>query len=347
MLRESILLIACLFVFIGCGSSSSNDNTSNTVTTTSTSDTTSPTPKTNTVTPTSVIYPKVLSVVVKTTTYLSDASITITFDKSMNTSTLSNTNITLKDGVNDEGTFSQDSDTQVSFSSVSTNSVKTFILTITTSVQDNDNTAIESEYKQTLYSDGKVIYAEVKSPHTSKVWLDRNLGAIQVCTAYNDSDCYGNYYQWGRNKDGHEESGSSNDPTEIAYNGANGGKFITHSGTPRDWVTDDADGNLREVSWKPCPTGFSVPTIDQLYDDTIAKDVTNRTTAYSNFLKMPSTGGRADSGGLYDLGLSSSLWAISHGTTGSDNIYFLSNAAGKLVGNGSRNYGFPVRCIKD
>jgi hypothetical protein len=40
--------------------------------------------------------------------------------------------------------------------------------------------------------------------HTGKVWLDRNLGARQVCTSSTDAACFGDLYQWGRAKDGHE-----------------------------------------------------------------------------------------------------------------------------------------------
>jgi hypothetical protein len=37
------------------------------------------------------------------------------------------------------------------------------------------------------------------------VWLDRNLGATQVATSFDDSAAYGDLYQWGRAKDGHED----------------------------------------------------------------------------------------------------------------------------------------------
>jgi hypothetical protein len=51
-------------------------------------------------------------------------------------------------------------------------------------------------------------YGTVKSPYTGKIWLDRNLGASQVCdrnnsfTDNNDyvtsqQNCFGDYYQWG------------------------------------------------------------------------------------------------------------------------------------------------------
>lgn len=34
-------------------------------------------------------------------------------------------------------------------------------------------------------------------------WLDRNLGAIAIASAYNHSDAYGDLFQWGRLDDGH------------------------------------------------------------------------------------------------------------------------------------------------
>ena len=52
-------------------------------------------------------------------------------------------------------------------------------------------------------------YLTVTSPDTGKIWLDRNLGASQVCTSSTDSSCYGNLYQWGRNDDGHESSSTT------------------------------------------------------------------------------------------------------------------------------------------
>ena len=39
-------------------------------------------------------------------------------------------------------------------------------------------------------------YCKVTSPYTSKVWLDRNIGAGQVCKNFNDIGCYGGYYNW-------------------------------------------------------------------------------------------------------------------------------------------------------
>jgi hypothetical protein len=46
-------------------------------------------------------------------------------------------------------------------------------------------------------------YKMITSSKTGRVWLDRNLGATQVATSFDDSAAYGDLYQWGRAKDGH------------------------------------------------------------------------------------------------------------------------------------------------
>jgi len=60
-------------------------------------------------------------------------------------------------------------------------------------------------------------YNTVTSPHTGKVWLDRNLGATQVCTTTGskNTSCFGDYYQWGRSTDGHERLSSETRNTRI------------------------------------------------------------------------------------------------------------------------------------
>ena len=44
----------------------------------------------------------------------------------------------------------------------------------------------------------------VTNSTTGRVWMDRNLGATQVATSSIDEAGYGDLYQWGRRKDGHQ-----------------------------------------------------------------------------------------------------------------------------------------------
>jgi uncharacterized protein (TIGR02145 family) len=95
-----------------------------------------------------------------------------------------------------------------------------------------------------------------------RCWLDRNLGATQVATAFNDSAAYGWYYQWGRGTDGHQLSTSGTTSTLSSSDTPGHGNFITPSAAPYDWRSPQ-NGNLWQgVSGfnNPCPIGFRLPT---------------------------------------------------------------------------------------
>ena len=61
-------------------------------------------------------------------------------------------------------------------------------------------------------------YLEVTNTTTGETWLDRNLGASRVCTALDDAACFGDYYQWGRDADGHEKFDSTTTATKLIIN---------------------------------------------------------------------------------------------------------------------------------
>lgn len=48
------------------------------------------------------------------------------------------------------------------------------------------------------------------------VWMDRNLGATQAATSSTDTAAYGDYYQWGRDSDGHQFA-TSGTTTTLGY----------------------------------------------------------------------------------------------------------------------------------
>jgi uncharacterized protein (TIGR02145 family) len=111
------------------------------------------------------------------------------------------------------------------------------------------------------------------------VWLDRNLGATQVATSFDDSAAYGDLYQWGRAKDGHEDR-TRNSTSATLTSGIDTGAndlFIMTSALPFDWVAKTADNNglARMAAWANdgvndiCPAGFSVPTKAELKEDII------------------------------------------------------------------------------
>ena len=210
-------------------------------------------------------------------------------------------------------------------------------------------------------------YGLVCSPHTGKVWLDRNLGATMVCsgsrvdfendTAYivSQEDCFGDYYQWGRDADGHEKSTSSSAGTivddENDLENA-GDEFIKNINSPYDWASVDSDGSIRKGNWSAtdgssvCPIGYRVPTEAELTAETTGADVTNRDIEFSSFLKLPSAGLRYGlAGSMHYVGSRVCLWSASVVGSGSRLLYFEFGDA--VWVNGGRAYGQAVRCLRD
>jgi uncharacterized protein (TIGR02145 family) len=175
-------------------------------------------------------------------------------------------------------------------------------------------------------------YGTVKSPYTGKVWLDRNLGAKRVCQSYNDKQCYGDYYQWGRAADGHEKAGSSS--------------FKTRSG---DWSSQSASS--RQAFWMKtdgsgiCPRGFRVPTIDELMAETVSQSFSNRNDAFNNFLLLPSAGYRGSyDGSMHSQGDDGDVWSSSPDGSNAKGLDFNSDDAD--ADSYGRALGFSVRCLK-
>ena len=160
------------------------------------------------------------------------------------------------------------------------------------------------------------------------------MGASQVCTAVDDIECYGNYYQWGRDN----------------------ADFDVAPDYPYDWVDSDDDGSLRVASWRKtdgssiCPVGYRVPTITELAAEITSAD--NNTDVFNSFLKLPSAGFRSYfSGSMFSRGSDGFVWSSSATYPGSYYLWFGTSTAGTyLVGtydNGGRAYGGSVRCLKD
>ena len=224
--------------------------------------------------------------------------------------------------------------------------------------QDLDQTfqlSVRCIKTRTPISFNGLTYKMITSSKTGRVWLDRNLGATQVATSFDDSAAYGDLYQWGRAKDGHEDR-TRNSTSATLTSGIDTGAndlFIMTSALPFDWVAKTADNNglARMAAWANdgvndiCPAGFSVPTKAELKEDIIDAGITNATTALSSPLKLPAAGYRNRANGtIHDSGVSAFLWTRS--VDSSQASYLSINNSAVVSGNQDRSYGFSVRCIQ-
>lgn len=180
---------------------------------------------------------------------------------------------------------------------------------------------------------------------TGRVWMDRNLGAAQVATSPTDAASFGDLYQWGRLTDGHEKRNSPNsalNATSSTDVPGNGNFIITDSGNS-DWRSPQNSSLWQGVNGtnNPCPSGFRLPTQNELNEEFAFFSPPNATGAFNSPLKLPSTTFRNTSGnfesGNYGIYWTSTAVLPTHS-------YMSSLAAGS--GYMNRGNGFSVRCIK-
>jgi len=207
---------------------------------------------------------------------------------------------------------------------------------------DSNASTVTIQYAPCISHNG-FEYCPVASPDTAKIWLDRNLGAAQVCNDLKDIACYGDYYQWGRNFDGHQDSSSEINTTQATDVNDAGDQFIIEND---DWADTDADGNTRSANWSTtdgssvCPVGYSVPTLTELADENI--DVTN------SFLRLPFAGFRDINGTVDHLDPDAGhLWASDASSTpDSSKSLTYDDSFTYVHAQLERVIGLSIRCIK-
>lgn len=172
------------------------------------------------------------------------------------------------------------------------------------------NTANDTSKVRFTYNGKEVIYGIIISPTTGRKWLDRNLGASQVATSFDDYKAYGDLFQWGRPADGHQLINWTSSTAGVAVNGItdvlatsdNPGhnNFINATvSSSRDWRSDDNSNRWATIPQGPCPSGWHVPTIAEWQAEVsitqlgtaASGGITNINTAYSQ-LKLTATGYR-------------------------------------------------------
>ena len=142
----------------------------------------------------------------------------------------------------------------------------------------------------------------VYNPTTGETWMDRNLGATQIATSFDDVNAYGDLYQWGRNTDGHQIRTSSSTSILSTTNSPNHSDFILANS---DWLTVSDDNLWQGVNGinNPCPLGFRLPTEAELEAERLSWISNDAAGAFASPLKLTVGGARSRmSGAIGNVG---------------------------------------------
>lgn len=183
-------------------------------------------------------------------------------------------------------------------------------------------------------------YQVITSPITKQKWLDRNLGATEKCESLTNKKCFGDYYQWGRQANGHEKYNSKTTQKKLLTDSVHHTKFIRVKTTGNfDWRLSKDNTLWRKSSSynRICPIGFKVPTIDEL-----TSEIKNN----KSFLMIPLSGYKSFCNGkLVQTNKQGALWSSS---TYENDAYYLDVNSNRIeYSTSSRADAFPVRCIKE
>ncbi|MCB4759472.1 MAG: fibrobacter succinogenes major paralogous domain-containing protein [Sulfurovum sp.] len=207
----------------------------------------------------------------------------------------------------------------------------------------------------TTYNGNK--YGCVINNTTHKVWLDRNLGATRVARSITDTLSYGDYFQWGRKADGHEDK-TSKTTSVLATTLENPNSNFIVRAVDSDWVADGVDDNgskridflLKTDGKGICPNGFRVPTRQEWENEYHTWKSNDTEGAYTSVLKLPTSGIRvaeAQGARLTEMGERGYYWTSEFDETRRLARYFRTTS-GKGVNfrPGFPIYGLSIRCIR-
>jgi hypothetical protein len=214
-----------------------------------------------------------------------------------------------------------------------------------------------------MYDNHEVTYGIINSTKTGRRWLDRNLGAPNTPSAYNDYVNLGDLFQWGRPADGHQlvirtpdvgnafhglsTAVNTNISTILSTTDAPGNSdFIKPSVDPFDWRSPQNNDLWQGVNGinNPCPAGWRIPTIDEwtAEAEVLSSDPVNNFTK----LKLTNSGKRfVDTGKFGGTNGGGNYWSST--VTGLYvSVFILSNGLDPFTFGDNRGTANAVKCIK-
>lgn len=198
------------------------------------------------------------------------------------------------------------------------------------------------------YKGSEVTYGTVESQ--GECWMDRNLGALQVATDYDDSLAYGDLFQWGRLDDGHQKRDSGTTTTLSSIDDPGHSLFIKLPDRIYDWRSPQNNNLWQGVSGinNPCPSGWRIPTSREWDTERLNWTSQNYNGAYVSPLRLPSAEDRFyNATPPYPGGPYGAYWSS---TVDKGGTYFLSFYGWNAKVRGydiDRASGLSVRCVKD
>lgn len=232
---------------------------------------------------------------------------------------------------------------------------------------DPDMTAGSTGIYRYQEEDGSLVAYTTVRAADGRIWLQQNLGSTQVATVANDANAYGDLYQWGRWRDGHESRtgnniqqgpATPNNPAGLFTTGPN--PFYYHSSASNYWwngaATDTwVEADLAHVSSTkgacPCKlvlkNGWRLPTKDEWEAVVAAENITNLNTAFASNLKIPTAGSRgANNGNIGSVGSQARLWTSTAAAGLNANLVNISSGSA-IFSAFARGGGLAIRCIKE
>lgn len=189
-----------------------------------------------------------------------------------------------------------------------------------------------------------------------RIWLDRNLGSKTILADASDSLGYGSLFQWGRlgGASTHHCVDWTSDPpglsatttTQLATTSVSNAFVISHN----DWATSP-DGNLWTVGQSPdnnpCPSGYRVPTVNELLTAFGQCGLTVDALAKSALHWAPAGYRTWNTGILTNSGKYLYYWSRDAGLTDPNKSYWAYFSNIDIEGiEGYRAQGMSVRCVK-
>ncbi len=130
-------------------------------------------------------------------------------------------------------------------------------------------------------------------------WLDRNLGAERVAESFDDSEAFGDLFQWGRLDDGHQDrdSGTTTDTSDDNEPGHS--DFIVNDENPFSWIVPQTCDLWQSESCEnnPCPPGWRIPTLAEWQAETASWSSDDYRIDAFNTMQLTSGGTRDHASG--------------------------------------------------